>query len=119
MTLQKITRDMPEPEEFGSFLVWEDSDNLECLLTHLAENDIPWIDAEAEWDWPDIRITYLGYEIESLAGFERRIRREALDVTDAECDVFATAVDGAGMCVSGYAIREGLRAVAVSRERRS
>lgn len=92
MTLQKITLDMPEPEGFGSFLVWEDSDNLECLLTHLAENDAPWIDAEAEWGWPDIQITYLGYEIESLDSFKRRMRGQLLDVTDAAADAAAKAL---------------------------
>lgn len=118
--MQTITVDMPEPEEFGRFLIWNYGE-LEQLINHLAEtDDCPWVTDNFQCQWSDFVSEFEDYEIESLAGFERRIRREALKLDDAELrDVCHKVLGVPPKVFHTSGLREALSALAEARENES
>lgn len=82
--MQAITKDMPEPQEPGMYLLH--TAHCDYGLTK-QEDDEEW--GEGPWqgslledaDWETVVLYYPGCTIESIAEHDERIRREALTVS--------------------------------------
>lgn len=95
MSVRTITKDMPEPEEYGPFLI-SAGDGKPLFIAHHRESGTPgvaWSDIEMDdCSWRELVMEVRGCSIESLAERDARIRREALTLSDEEAAVGEDAI---------------------------
>ncbi|KAE8127311.1 hypothetical protein [Bifidobacterium tibiigranuli] len=125
MTAQTITPGMPEPKEYGSFLI-ATSTGKPLFISHHRESesaDVSWSDIEMDdCSWHALVRDECGDTIESMVTRDARIRREALTLSDGDVDAFSAAVyehTGQWGSFMDCDLSIGLDAVAESRERES
>ncbi len=125
-----ITKNMPEPEYHGRqrelYLVLDppnpDVISFPQLLVHESGgSEETWGVAYDEWyTWQSITRVFEGRTIESLSDHDKRIRRDALSLTEEERkQADRVSIECGRMATGGYVLDSQLFYLAKSRERES
>lgn len=91
-----ITKNMPEPDTVGPYIVSGDDIDSKIILSD-GDRELggyPWaiLPEDATYSWEELRKTFDGCIIESLAEHDKRIRREALTLSSEESDIGSDAI---------------------------
>ena len=86
----EITTDMPEPGASGAYLVGGGADDIEAVWRKEPQTygQSVWFDqGQHKQTWDELRVTWPGYHIQSLADHDAQIRAEALELSVSEIDI--------------------------------
>ena len=119
-----ITKDMPEPDRYGAYLVINPDSPYPRILVRASgqNNGRSWLEGPCGDTWPRVRYGYEGCSIEFWNDHDRRIRCEALKLTADEASIaYATCVDATvhTRLSTQEIMIKAFAAVAASRERES
>lgn len=80
----KLALGVPEPEEYGVYLVFDAQGHIETLVrkVQVLYHTPRWDVDEEFYEWYLFRREWSGYSIQSLADHDAQVRAEALALTD-------------------------------------
>ena len=118
-----ITKDMSEPNDDGIYLLGTDGTNI-ILPCYAVEGEWNIIGVDLGMAWRRFRSVLCedakSHYIESLADHDKRIRREALSLTEEERkQADRVSIECGRMATGGYVLDSQLFYLAKSRERES